>query len=213
MQLSSFREGPTLSSSRGLRWRAVVWRGAAGRGTCAGRGNSAGHESDGVFSVRGWLRHLGIAQVGWLLFAVTVAGCQTGQSTGAVGRQFALTAPRTPFYIQGPAQASGPDATLTAGQIVTLLGSEYGYSRVRLENGSTGYIVSDSLASTPVPTPPPVTPDPGARTLARNSKRTSGGGNPAPRASADPLFDVSDLPLPPLPEEPEKPASRPRFRF
>lgn len=106
-----------------------------------------------------------------------------------------------PFYKYGPAQAFGADMNLQSGQHVTMMTRQFGYSRVMLDDGVSGWVPTDDLKpapATPVPkpSPPPVSAMPWANRP-----------NPAPskfKPSPDPLFDVNDVPPPPLPSKPEK---------
>jgi hypothetical protein len=73
---------------------------------------------------------------------------------------------------------------------VTLLQREFGFSRVMLANGNTGYVATDELR--------PVAEAP-ANMTSRKSERSSSG--PAKRSNVsptpgEPLFDVNDVPLP-----------------
>jgi hypothetical protein len=140
--------------------------------------------------------------------AVAFAACGTlSTNTGAPGSEYVVIAPRTAFYKFGPNQNAGPDAMLELGERVTLVSREYGYSRFRTKAGMTGYAFWSDFA--PAPPLPQATPTPAP-------SRRSGGGSgrsrrgPAPAPSADPLFDVRDVPLPELPERDDKPKFRMR---
>lgn len=131
--------------------------------------------------------------------------------------KFLVSVKSAQFYKYGPAQAFGADFTLAAGQKVTMLDRQFGFSRVMLEDGTSGYMATEELKPAP-PDPPPPKP-------VRKS-RTSGWSSGKPKRSnvlpvpTDPLFDINDVPLP-LPDEPASmpkpdstnPNPEPRFRF
>ncbi len=101
-----------------------------------------------------------------LLAAALHAGCQTGsQPVSADANAYQVSAKTTGFYRFGPAQGTGADLSLTAGQRLALLARSGGYSRVRLETGDTGYVASEdiALAPPPEPTPTPAPPSAGGR--------------------------------------------------
>jgi hypothetical protein len=114
---------------------------------------------------------------------------------------FLVSPASSEFYKYGPAQAFGADFALKRGDRVTMLRREFGFSQVRMEDGTTGYMATEDLK--PAPTPPPV-----ARTRSSSGARhvASRGSNVKP-TPGDPLFDVTDIPLP-LPNEPEKKPSK-----
>lgn len=58
----------------------------------------------------------------------------------------------TPFYLHGPAQASGADRNLPAGYALNVLRKDFGYSLVELADGQKGYVANDFLeAAFPLP--------------------------------------------------------------
>ena len=60
----------------------------------------------------------------------------------------------TPFFLHGPAQASGADRTLPAGCVVNVLKKDFGYSFVQLADGEKGYVANESLeVAPPLPSP------------------------------------------------------------
>lgn len=59
------------------------------------------------------------------------------------------------FYLAGPAQERGPDATLRTGEIFKLLRREMGYSYIQLEDGRSGYIANEEMETAPEPVPEP----------------------------------------------------------
>lgn len=63
-----------------------------------------------------------------------------------------------PFYQFGPSQFTPPEAHVDAEERVRLLRKEFGYSRVQLASGLTGYMANEDLV--PAPPLPPPTPEP-----------------------------------------------------
>jgi hypothetical protein len=109
-----------------------------------------------------------------------------------------LVSPATSeFYKYGPAQAFGADFALKRGDRVTMLRREFGFSQVRMEDGTTGYMATEDLK--PAPTPPPL-----ARSRGGSPRHVASRGSNVKPTPGDPLFDVTDIPLP-LPAQPEKP--------
>ena len=70
--------------------------------------------------------------------------------------RYVVVASRTPFYRFGPAQPTGPDFNLVAGQPLKLIHREFGFSQVQTDNGQTGYVSTDDIG--PAPPPPPEPP-------------------------------------------------------
>jgi len=62
---------------------------------------------------------------------------------------FAVAADKTPFYRYGPQQGNGPDRELTRGTVVTLIRRSFGYAKIRLDDGSQGFVANDDLARAP----------------------------------------------------------------
>lgn len=54
-----------------------------------------------------------------------------------------------PFWIYGPQQAGMPDESLDLGDPVKLIRFEYGFSRVQLESGLTGYVANEDIEAAP----------------------------------------------------------------
>jgi hypothetical protein len=71
--------------------------------------------------------------------------------------RFTVTAPRTPFYRWGPAQATGADFVLMKGQDVTLLKRMYGFSQVMTADGQSGYVATEDIGPAPDAAPVPKT--------------------------------------------------------
>jgi len=137
----------------------------------------------------------------------SVAGCATTKGGGS-GSAYQISSPKSEFYKYGPAQAFGPDMSLDRGQRVTMLQRQYGFSHVMLPDGTGGYVPTEDLAPAP---PPPPTPKPVLlASVGANRRVTRKTSNV--QASGDPLFDINDVPSPPLPKDPE-PSSKPPFRY
>ena len=126
-----------------------------------------------------------------------LSGCAGG---GGAGR-YVVTAPKSPFYKYGPAQAFGADFALNRGQKVTVVENSFGFSKVTTDDGIAGFMATEDLTPSPDPVPQ-------VRAAARTASRRIGGG--APRKAPSyvepglPLFDGSDLPLPSNAESPKK---------
>lgn len=57
-----------------------------------------------------------------------------------------------PFWTYGPQQAGMPDENLDLGDPVKVIRFEYGFSRVQLESGLTGYVANEDLEKAPLGT-------------------------------------------------------------
>lgn len=152
--------------------------------------------------------------------AVLTAGCAIDGPVPTTDK-FVVSVKAAQFYKYGPAQAFGPDFNLTQGQKVTMLQRQFGYSRIMLQDGTSGYVATEELTPAPPEPPPRPTPKP----------RSSGGwfSSGKPKRSnvesipTDPLFDINDVPLPmpdtPAESSPAKPPGnrpadgRPTFRY
>ena len=72
-----------------------------------------------------------------------------GSSAASTKDLLVVTAPQTPFYRYGPQQTAGPDRQLPHDTIVTLVRHSFGYSKVRLQDGTQGFIANDDLGKAP----------------------------------------------------------------
>ena len=105
-----------------------------------------------------------------------------------------VTALHTPFYRYGPAQGIGADAVLDNGAHLTLLYKSFGYSRVMLENGISGYVSTDAIApAPPEPKKKPVPLEPQPRAKRRIKE------DPAMPSQMDQPLGLPELPSDPLP--------------
>ncbi len=94
-----------------------------------------------------------------------------------------------PFWTYGPQQAGGPNERLTLGDQIAVLRWEYGFSRVQLESGATGYVANEDIEPAPPGTP----------------RRIAVSNVAAPRPRGRPVD-----PIPAAVENPDQP-SRPRY--
>lgn len=105
--------------------------------------------------------------------------------------RYEVSARQTEFYKEGPAQAFGPDLALERGRQVTMVKREFGFSQVRLEDNTSGYVATEDLrAILPPPAPKKLRP---SRSGDGRSKPRSSNVQPVP---GDPLFDITDIPIP-----------------
>ncbi|MGB8355174.1 MAG: hypothetical protein WCD79_14850 [Chthoniobacteraceae bacterium] len=120
-------------------------------------------------------------------------------ATGPV--RYIVTADTTAFYKYGPAQANGADMQLKKGSEVVMLERHYGYSRVQILDGDSGYIPTDDIA-----------PSPHQPTLAAAPMKKSGGGSSGSHGGRKPDFDQpNDVPLPSTQPPSDEPV--PSFRY
>jgi hypothetical protein len=84
-----------------------------------------------------------------------LAGCATQSFEPGKEPEFEVIGDYAKFYLAGPGQERGPDATLRTGERFFLVRREMGYSLVRLEDGRTGYVANEEMAPAPEPQEPP----------------------------------------------------------
>ena len=165
-------------------------------------------------SPRSFAQAVFAAIAGMVIVPILIVACASSPA-GPQSTSYIVSAVSTPFFKYGPAQAFGADLNLSQGQRLTMLTRSFGFSRVMLENGMSGYVSTDDIkpvAPTPVPKPTPG-PNTGGGWFSRRKPAPAGNFNSSP----NPLFDVSDVPPPPLPTNastpsPEKPKA-PAFRY
>jgi hypothetical protein len=78
---------------------------------------------------------------------VLVTGCtQPKPAAASGGKFFAVTTDSTAFYRYGPQQGNGPDKKLEKGTLVSLIRPSFGYCKIKLTTGETGYIANDDIS-------------------------------------------------------------------
>ena len=134
------------------------------------------------------LRHLRPPAVRRRLGSACATGGAPSKSTS-----YMVSSPQAEFFKYGPAQAFGPDLSLKRGDKVTLVQKQFGYSRVLLADGTSGYVATEDSRRLRRPRPCRA-----AALASRGAARTAARGTrPSDvRPTADPLFDISDAPLP-----------------
>lgn len=90
----------------------------------------------------------------WADLAVAIvvfAGCsqiEPNLSAGAAkAKRFAVTAESADFYHYGPQQGNGPDKKLDKGTLLTLIRSSFGYCKVKLPDGETGFVAKEDIGT------------------------------------------------------------------
>jgi hypothetical protein len=77
------------------------------------------------------------------------AGCASSSkpttSSGVKGNWYAVVANQTPFYRYGPQQGNGPDMQLPHDSIMRVIRPSFGYVKVKLQDGESGYVASDDI--------------------------------------------------------------------
>ncbi len=140
-----------------------------------------------------------------LLVVVFFSGaCSSVQKMGAlngtVGDWYAVTADHTAFYRYGPQQGNGADEQLPKDSIMKVIRPSFGYVKVQLQDGQSGYVASEDIRRAPAALvaekmAPPPTPAP----LIANHEEQFGLDSTDPRlvAPPEPLPDPQNDPLPP----------------
>jgi hypothetical protein len=77
------------------------------------------------------------------------AGCVSSSkpttSSGVKDSWYAVVANQTPFYRYGPQQGNGPDMQLAHDSIMRVIRPSFGYVKVKLQDGESGYVASDDI--------------------------------------------------------------------
>jgi hypothetical protein len=85
--------------------------------------------------------------------ALLTLGCastiNSGALSGTVGGWYAVTAPQTPFYHYGPQQGNGPDSELPKDSIMKVIRPSFGFVKVQLQDGESGYVASEDIRPAP----------------------------------------------------------------
>jgi hypothetical protein len=103
--------------------------------------------------------------------ALLAAGCASSAKpkalSGTTEVWYSVAANQTSFYHYGPQQGNGPDAQLPRDSIMKIIRPSFGYVKVQLQDGVSGYVanedirpaaatlVAEKLAPLPPPEPPP----------------------------------------------------------
>jgi len=153
-------------------------------------------------------------KIRFALFCATIclAGCTTEKFDPSQAPEFLVKQDYGLFYLIGPAQERGPDASLRHGERVKMLRREFGYSYVTIADGRSGYIANEALA--PAPASKPIEPASPSR------KRSARVGVPfsAESFSPSPPLEIEPLPEPvdvihPISEMDSSADAKPDFRY
>ncbi|MEO7723432.1 MAG: hypothetical protein ABIU29_01900 [Chthoniobacterales bacterium] len=122
--------------------------------------------------------------------------------SGGTDTWYAVTAEQTPFYKYGPQQGTGPDMQLGHDSIMKVIRPSFGYVKVKLQDGASGYVASEDIRPA-APTlvaeklaPPPEVTDP---IIASHSEQ----GEQFGLNSDDPRLIAPPEPLPEMSPAPE----------
>lgn len=102
--------------------------------------------------------------------AMLATGCassiKTGPLSGTTEGWYAVSSSQTAFYHYGPQQGNGPDTQLPHDAIMKVIRPSFGYVKVQLQDGESGYVASEDIRPAsaalvaeklaPPPTPSPV---------------------------------------------------------
>jgi hypothetical protein len=144
------------------------------------------------------LNRMGLATV------ILLTGCSTLVPIAPPATS-AVADANTFFYHLDPRLVHEPDGILYRGTVVTILGQQLGFNRVKLTNGETGFVAARDLSSVQTPS------STGARISAPRSPnlaRQVGHGD-EPELPAPEALDMSDTPLPQFPTGREAPKISP----
>ena len=139
--------------------------------------------------------------------ALLAAGCASSAKpkalSGTTDVWYAVAANQTPFYRYGPQQGNGPDAQLPRDSIMKMIRPSFGYVKVQLQDGASGYVASEDIR-------------PAAATLVAEKLAPAPAPAPAPSfAGQGEQFglDSSDPRLIAPPEPLPEPTALPQFRY
>ena len=164
-----------------------------------------------------WIRMLTSSQIksGVLLFILSVilAGCATETFDVTKAPEFLVQSDYAPFYMLGPGQGRGPDASLRRGERVRMLRREFGYSRVEIPGERVGYIANEDISPAPA-----IESVPSSSPLRKHRQGATPASARGESAVPDSMPEIEVLPeavdvLHPI-SEMESPAdSKPEFRY
>lgn len=123
-----------------------------------------------------------------LIGLLCLAGCATQSFEPGKEPEFVVATDFAKFYLIGPGQGRGPDASLRTGEPMKMLRREMGYSFVQLQDGRSGYVANEEIAPAPEPV---ATPKPKRPRKDRDNE------------SVEDFSDVEPVDLPDLGELPE----------
>ncbi|MBA2435472.1 MAG: hypothetical protein H0V54_10420 [Chthoniobacterales bacterium] len=85
--------------------------------------------------------------------ALLAVGCASSGkpkvSSGGTDNWYAVAAIQTPFYRYGPQQGYGPDMQLPHDSIMQVIQPSFGYVKVKLQDGESGYVASEDIRPAP----------------------------------------------------------------
>lgn len=76
-------------------------------------------------------------------------GSKKGRAAARHDALFAVTKEKAAFYEFGPMQGRGADRELPRDTLVTVIRRSFGYAKVKLTDGKTGFVASDDIARAP----------------------------------------------------------------
>jgi hypothetical protein len=151
------------------------------------------------------------------LLAFALVGCATKSFSPDQAPEYIVTQNFSPFYLMGPLQPGGPDASLTKDTRVKLMTQESGYSRVQLDDMRTGYVANENLA--PAPAKPPEVADAdsgGSSGRKKRGARYTGeqvNDTPLPDPLPPPDLNIAPEVVPEATPTPTPPPEPPKFRY
>jgi hypothetical protein len=136
-----------------------------------------------------------------------VAGCGSISNSKVLSGPgdvwYAVSVNQTSFYRYGPQQGNGPDQQLARDSIMKVIRPSFGYVKVKLQDGESGYVANDDIRpASPVlvaeklaPRPEALSPDVGGRggddeqfALDSNDPRLAAPPEPLPEVNPTPPF-------------------------
>ncbi len=143
----------------------------------------------------------------WLtIFTLGLVGCAVVNFLPGEEPTYLVIRGGAPFWTYGPQQAGLPDERLDLGDPVRVVRWEYGFSRVKLEAGLTGYMANEDLEKAPDGTIwrgdtglPAVAPPRGPEVSETEPTATARVNKPEREVYRGPIVDDAPLPL----EEPD----------
>ena len=140
-----------------------------------------------------------------------LAGCATQSFEPGKEPVFEVSGDYAKFYLVGPGQGRGPDASLRTGEQVKMLRREMGYSYVQLEDGRSGFVANEEIVPAPEPVAMPQSKRP-------RKKTDAGSVQDFPDVAPGRMPDLSELPeavevFHPFEELDLPPDAKPQFRY